>query len=173
MVFQDPMIYLNPVLTIRRQLTEALVLHMDMTRDQANKRAVELLDMVHIPAAESRIRDFPPPVLRRDAPEGHDRHGPGLANPKIIIADEPTTALDVTIQAQLVDLVKQLAKEMGTAIIWITHDLGVIAGMADRVAVMYSGYIVEEATTPGALRQPPASLHHRTPCLPAPGGRPG
>ena len=146
MVFQDPMIYLNPVLTIRRQLTEALVLHMDMTRDQANKRAVELLDMVHIPAAESRIRDFPHQF------SGGMRQRVMIAmalacNPKIIIADEPTTALDVTIQAQLVDLVKQLAKEMGTAIIWITHDLGVIAGMADRVAVMYSGYIVEEATT--------------------------
>ena len=146
MVFQDPMIYLNPVLTIEHQLTEALTLHMGMSEGQARKRAVELLEMVHMPGAASRIKDYPHQF------SGGMRQRVMIAmalacDPKIIIADEPTTALDVTIQAQLVDLVKQLGRELGTAIIWITHDLGVIASLARRVIVMYSGYIVEEAPT--------------------------
>ncbi|HAJ34649.1 MAG TPA: peptide ABC transporter ATP-binding protein [Chloroflexi bacterium] len=143
MIFQDPMTSLNPVLTIGRQITEALELHLHMNKEQARKRAVQLLEMVGIPGAESRLDDYPHQF------SGGMRQRVMIAmglscDPQLLIADEPTTALDVTIQAQIVDLVRRLQDELGMAIIWITHDLGVVAGMADRVLVMYSGFIVEE-----------------------------
>ena len=143
MIFQDPMTSLNPVLTIGRQITEALELHLNLNKEQARKRAVQLLEMVGIPGAESRLDDYPHQF------SGGMRQRVMIAmglscDPQLLIADEPTTALDVTIQAQIVDLVRRLQDELGMAIIWITHDLGVVAGMADRVLVMYSGFIVEE-----------------------------
>ena len=144
MIFQDPMTSLNPVLTIGRQITEALELHLNMNREQSRKRAVQLLEMVGIPGAEARLDDYPHQF------SGGMRQRVMIAmglscNPQLLIADEPTTALDVTIQAQIIDLVTRLKDELGMAIIWITHDLGVVAGMAQRVLVMYSGYIIEEA----------------------------
>lgn len=144
MVFQDPMTSLNPVLTINTQISEALQLHLQMDKDAARKRTIELLQMVGIPSAASRIDDYPHQF------SGGMRQRVMIAmalscNPQLLIADEPTTALDVTIQAQIIDLVKRLKREIGMAIIWITHDLGVVAGLADRVLVMYAGYIVEEA----------------------------
>ncbi|MCB9432555.1 MAG: ABC transporter ATP-binding protein [Ardenticatenaceae bacterium] len=143
-IFQDPMTSLNPVLTIGYQLTESLRLHMGMTNEQAHQRAVELLQLVGIPMAESRLSDYPHQF------SGGMRQRVMIAialacSPQLLIADEPTTALDVTIQAQIVDLVKRLRQEIGMSIIWITHDLGVVAGIADRVLVMYGGQIVEEA----------------------------
>ncbi|MFO7633436.1 MAG: ABC transporter ATP-binding protein [Caldilinea sp.] len=143
MIFQDPMTSLNPVLTIGRQITEAIELHMNMNKEQARKRAVQLLEMVGIPGAESRLDDYPHQF------SGGMRQRVMIAmglscDPQLLIADEPTTALDVTIQAQIVDLVRRLQDELGMAVVWITHDLGVVAGMADRVLVMYAGFIVEE-----------------------------
>jgi oligopeptide transport system ATP-binding protein len=144
MIFQDPMTSLNPVLTIGRQIGEALELHMDMNKEEARKRSAELLSMVGIPEAEMRLDDYPHQFsggMRQRA-----MIAMGLAcNPRLLIADEPTTALDVTIQAQIVELVKRLRDEIGMAIIWITHDLGVVAGLADRMMVMYAGHAVEEA----------------------------
>ncbi|GAP12293.1 oligopeptide/dipeptide ABC transporter, ATP-binding protein, C-terminal domain [Longilinea arvoryzae] len=144
MVFQDPMTSLNPVLTIGQQLAEPLMLHLNMTREQARKRSIELLGLVGIPRAEERLKDYPHQY------SGGMRQRVMIAmalscNPQILIADEPTTALDVTIQAQIVDLVVRLRQELGMAIIWITHDLGVVAGLAQRVMVMYGGFIIEEA----------------------------
>ena len=144
MIFQDPMTSLNPVLTIGKQIGEALELHLGMKRDVARKRSAELLEMVGIPRAEERLNDYPHQFsggMRQRA-----MIAMGLAcNPQLLIADEPTTALDVTIQAQIVDLVKRLRDEIGMAVIWITHDLGVVAGLADRMMVMYAGFAVEEA----------------------------
>jgi oligopeptide transport system ATP-binding protein len=142
MIFQDPMTSLNPVLTIGRQVGEALEVHMGMDKTQARRRSIELLDMVGIPQADQRIRDYPHQF------SGGMRQRVMIAmalscNPQILIADEPTTALDVTIQAQIVDLVKRLQDEIGMAVIWITHDLGVVAGLVNRVNVMYAGFIVE------------------------------
>jgi len=153
MIFQDPMTSLNPVLTIGRQITEAIELHLRLNRDEARKRAVELLELVGIPGASSRLDDYPHQF------SGGMRQRVMIAmglscNPQLLIADEPTTALDVTIQAQIVDLVERLKEELGMAIIWITHDLGVVAGMADRVIVMYSGFIVEEADVDSLYAQP-------------------
>ena len=144
MIFQDPMTSLNPVLTIGRQITEALELHLGMNREQSRKRAVQLLEMVGIPGAESRLDDYPHQF------SGGMRQRVMIAmglscDPQLLIADEPTTALDVTIQAQIIDLVGHLKEELGMAIIWITHDLGVVAGMAERVIVMYAGFIIEQA----------------------------
>jgi oligopeptide transport system ATP-binding protein len=144
MVFQDPMTSLNPVLTIGKQLAEPLIEHMDMTGEQARKRSIELLELVGIPNADERLKDYPHQY------SGGMRQRVMIAMalsclPEILIADEPTTALDVTIQAQIVELVKRLRQEFAMAIIWITHDLGVVANIAQRVAVMYGGYIIEEA----------------------------
>jgi len=144
MIFQDPMTSLNPVLTIGRQLTEGLKLHLGMNDTQAKNRAAEMLEMVGIPSAADRLSDYPHQF------SGGMRQRVMIAmalscNPSLLIADEPTTALDVTIQAQIVDLVKQLQEKLGMAIVWITHDLGVVAGMVEKLAVMYAGYIVEMA----------------------------
>jgi oligopeptide transport system ATP-binding protein len=146
MVFQDPMTSLNPVLTIGRQLTETLELHMNMNHKQALARSAELLGMVGIPQPADRLTDYPHQF------SGGMRQRVMIAMalacvPQILIADEPTTALDVTIQAQIVDLVKRLRDELGMAVIWITHDLGVVARMAQRILVMYAGYIIEEAAS--------------------------
>jgi len=144
MVFQDPMTSLNPVLTINQQISEAVMLHLGMNKKQARERTAELLELVQIPQAEDRLDDYPHQF------SGGMRQRAMIAmalscNPQILIADEPTTALDVTIQAQIIELVKQLRDEIGMAIIWITHDLGIVAGIADRVAVMYAGFIIETA----------------------------
>ncbi len=143
-IFQDPMTSLNPVLTIGKQLSEPLILHKGATKKDAKKRAAELLDLVGIPDAEQRMRSYPHEL------SGGMRQRVMIAmalacEPKVIIADEPTTALDVTIQAQIIETVRELREKLGTAVIWITHDLGVVAGLADRVLVMYGGEIVEQA----------------------------
>lgn len=142
MIFQDPMTSLNPLLTIGRQISEAVRAHMGMNKKQANERAVEMLEKVGIPSARQRLGDFPHQF------SGGMRQRVMIAialstNPDLLIADEPTTALDVTIQAQILDLMRGLSSEFGSSVILITHDLGVVAGMADRVAVMYAGYVVE------------------------------
>jgi oligopeptide transport system ATP-binding protein len=142
MIFQDPMTSLNPVLTIEQQVSESLILHMGMDRKQARARSIELLEMVGIPEVAARIDDYPHQF------SGGMRQRVMIAmglscNPQLLIADEPTTALDVTIQAQIIELVRQLKDEIGMAVIWITHDLGVVAGLADRVNVMYAGYVIE------------------------------
>ena len=144
MVFQDPMTSLNPVLTIGKQIGEAMMFHHGFTRDQAEKRTIELLNLVGIPNPEQRIKEYPHQF------SGGMRQRAMIAmalscTPDVLIADEPTTALDVTIQAQIVDLTRRLQDELGMAVIWITHDLGVIAELADRMVVMYAGYIVEES----------------------------
>jgi len=144
MVFQDPMTSLNPVMNIGNQMAEPLMLHLNMTKEQARNRSIELLSMVGIPNAADRLKEYPHQY------SGGMRQRVMIAmalscNPQILIADEPTTALDVTIQAQIVELVKRLRDELGMAIIWITHDLGVVASIAHRVMVMYGGFIIEEA----------------------------
>jgi len=144
MIFQDPMSSLNPVVKIGVQMSEPLRAHLKMSKSQAWERSAQLLDMVGIPEAEARLHDYPHQL------SGGMRQRVMIAmslacKPKILIADEPTTALDVTIQAQIVDLVRDLRDELNTTIIWITHDLSLIAGFVDRVMVMYAGYIVEEA----------------------------
>ena len=145
MIFQDPMTSLNPVLTIGRQLTESLELHMKMTSKEARNRSAEMLSMVGIPSPMRRLDDYPHQF------SGGMRQRVMIAmalscNPELIIADEPTTALDVTIQAQILELMNRLKNELGTAVIIITHDLGVVAGMADRINVMYGGRVVEECS---------------------------
>src|SRR5918998_3592591 len=144
MIFQDPMTSLNPVLTINRQISEALELHMRMNKDQARARTIELLKMVGIPNAEERVDQYPHQF------SGGMRQRVMIAmalscNPKLLIADDPTTALDVTIQAQILDLMRKLQQERGTAVMLITHDLGVVAGMSDRINVMYAGAVAETA----------------------------
>jgi oligopeptide transport system ATP-binding protein len=144
MVFQDPMTFFNPVLTIGQQVSEPLEVHNGMNKKMSYDRAAQVLEMVGIPRAKERLDDFPHQF------SGGMRQRVMIAmalitNPQLLIADEPTTALDVTIQAQIVELVQRLRKELGMAIIWITHDLGIIAGLAKRVAVMYGGCIVEQA----------------------------
>ncbi|OWK25503.1 peptide ABC transporter ATP-binding protein [Rhizobium yanglingense] len=153
MIFQEPMTSLNPVLTIGRQIAETLILHQHLSRAQARARAIEMLRLVDIPAAEQRIDEYPHQL------SGGMRQRVMIAmalacEPKLLIADEPTTALDVTIQAQVLELMADLQKRTGTAIILITHDLGVVADVADRVIVMYAGRTVEEATTEDLFRHP-------------------
>ena len=153
MIFQDPMTSLNPVLTIGRQLEEPLMLHIGMTKKQAQERAAELLTLVGIPNAKDRLSDYPHQY------SGGMRQRVMIAmalscSPQILIADEPTTALDVTIQAQIMELVKRLREELGMSIVWITHDLGVVAGIAHRVAVMYGGFIIEEASVNDLFANP-------------------
>ena len=144
MIFQEPMTSLNPVLTIGRQLTEALVFHHKLPINEAEQKILQMLDRVHIPEPRTRLKQYPHQM------SGGMRQRIMIAmalscSPKVLIADEPTTALDVTIQAQILDLMIELQEEFNTAIILITHDLGVVAEMADQVAVMYSGKVVEEA----------------------------
>jgi oligopeptide/dipeptide ABC transporter ATP-binding protein len=153
MIFQEPMTSLNPVLTIGRQIAETLVLHQDMSRDQAMQRAVEMLRRVKIPEPERRVKQYPHEL------SGGMRQRVMIAmalscNPKLLIADEPTTALDVTIQAQILDLMRELKDHIGAAIVLITHDLGVVAEMAQRVVVMYAGRKVEEAGVDDLFAQP-------------------
>lgn len=142
MVFQDPMTSLNPVYTVGFQIMEALKLHKGMNDNEARERAGELLNLVGIPGASQRLNDYPHQF------SGGMRQRAMIAmalscEPRLLIADEPTTALDVTIQAQIVDLVIRLQQELGMAVMWITHDLGVVAEMAHKINVMYAGYIIE------------------------------
>jgi oligopeptide transport system ATP-binding protein len=153
MVFQDPMTSLNPVLTVGRQITEIFEAHEGLDAAAARKRAIDLLTLVGIPSAEKRIDDYPHHF------SGGMRQRVMIAmavacRPKLLIADEPTTALDVTIQAQVLDILRRLRDELGMAMILITHDLGVIAGMTDRVAVMYGGRIVETGPTDAVFANP-------------------
>jgi oligopeptide transport system ATP-binding protein len=153
MIFQDPMTSLNPVLTIGYQLVEPLRQHRGMSEDEAQKEAVRLLDRVGIPEAALRVKDYPHQF------SGGMRQRVMIAmalacQPRLLIADEPTTALDVTIQAQILDLINDLKDETGTAVIIITHDLGVVAGMADSVAVMYAGRIVEKGAVSEIFSNP-------------------
>ena len=155
MVFQEPMTSLNPVLTVGRQLTETLELHQNMNKSEARERASELLTMVGIPDSETRLDDYPHQF------SGGMRQRVMIAmalscNPKLIIADEPTTALDVTIQAQILELMKNLTRDLGVAMIIITHNLGVVARYADRVNVMYAGKIIESGTAADIYYRP----HH-------------
>ena len=144
MIFQEPMTSLNPLHTIGNQISEAVLWHHGVSQSKAETLALDWLERVEIPQAKQRLRSYPHEL------SGGQRQRVMIAmalvnNPRLLIADEPTTALDVTIQAQILDIVKRLRKELGMAIIWITHDLGVVAGIADRVAVMYGGFIVEQA----------------------------
>jgi oligopeptide transport system ATP-binding protein len=156
MIFQDPMTSLNPVLTIGRQIRETLETHFDMNRKEAEARAAELIDRVGIPSAKARLRDYPHQF------SGGMRQRAMIAmalacEPKLMIADEPTTALDVTIQAQILDLLRELVAEEDAALILITHDLGVVAGMCERVNVMYAGMFMETGSAEqlfGAPRHP-------------------
>ena len=144
MIFQDPMTSLNPVLTIGKQISEAIILHKKVSKEEAIDQTVKLLEMVGIPLAKERYNDYPHQF------SGGMRQRVMIAmglscNPSLLIADEPTTALDVTIQAQIVELTKSLQSQFDMSVIWITHDLGVVAEIADNIIVMYAGYIVEEA----------------------------
>lgn len=160
-VFQDPMTSLNPVFTVGNQITEPLRKHKGMTRAEAEARAVELLELVGIPDARKRLTSYPHQF------SGGMRQRVMIAialacDPDVLIADEPTTALDVTIQAQILELVKDLRQKLGMAIVWITHDLGVIAGIADRVMVMYGGQVVEQAPVKELFGNPQHPI--RGPC---------
>src|SRR5947208_4829104 len=153
MIFQDPMTSLNPVLTVGRQIREALETHFGMGRKPAEARAAELLDQVGIPAARSRVNDYPHQF------SGGMRQRAMIAmalacEPKLLIADEPTTALDVTIQAQILNLLRELVADRDTALVLITHDLGVVAGMCERVNVMYAGMVMESATAEQIFERP-------------------
>lgn len=153
MVFQDPMTSLNPVLTIGRQMSEAQVFHFDISPEEAFERSIEMLERVGIPKAQDRINDYPHQF------SGGMRQRVMIAMalvcmPSVLIADEPTTALDVTIQAQIVELTKDIQEQLGMSVIWITHDLGVVAELADEVIVMYAGHIVEKANVFDVFENP-------------------
>jgi oligopeptide/dipeptide ABC transporter ATP-binding protein len=173
MVFQDPMTSLNAVLTVGYQIVEALKLHLGMSNDEARDRAQDLLALVGIPEAAQRLDDYPHQF------SGGMRQRAMIAmalacDPYILIADEPTTSLDVTIQAQIIDLVRRLQQKRNMSVIWITHDLGVVAGLADRVNVMYAGSIVEAGPVEDVYGDP----HHPYTAgllgsLPHPGEAPG
>ena len=153
MIFQEPMTSLNPVLTIGQQIKEAIVLHLGMGDEDANARAIELLEMVGIPEAGQRLKDYP----HQFSGGMRQRVMISMAlacNPKLLIADEPTTALDVTIQAQILEIMARLSKELGTAVLVITHNLGIVARYADRVNVMYAGEIVESGTAMDIFKRP-------------------
>ena len=152
-IFQDPMTSLNPVLTVGQQIAESMVEHLKISEGEARKRTADLLSYVGIAQAAQRFNDYPHQF------SGGMRQRVMIAmaiacKPKILIADEPTTALDVTVQAQIVDLVTRLRDEMGMSVIWITHDLGVVAGLADRVMVMYAGRVAEHALVDDLYEQP-------------------
>lgn len=153
MIFQEPMTSLNPVFTIGDQIMEAIILHQGLDKRQAREKAIEMLNLVGIPSPDKRVDEYPHQL------SGGMRQRVMIAmalscNPKLLIADEPTTALDVTIQAQILDLMRKLQKEFGTAIMMITHDLGVIAELVDKVAVMYTGKIVEYGDTKTIFANP-------------------
>ena len=153
MIFQDPMTSLNPVLTIGRQIRESLETHLGLGKQAATSRAAELIDQVGIPSAEARLRDYPHQF------SGGMRQRAMIAmalacKPRLLIADEPTTALDVTIQAQILDLLRKLVADSDAALILITHDLGVVAGMCERVAVMYGGMFMETGSADQIFDQP-------------------
>lgn len=153
MIFQDPMTSLNPTMTIGNQIMEGLVKHQNMSKAAARERAIELLTIVGIPQPEKRVTQYPHEF------SGGMRQRAMIAialscSPKLLIADEPTTALDVTIQAQILDLMKDLQKKMGTSIILITHDLGVVAEMCERVIVMYAGKVIETGTVDDIFYHP-------------------
>ena len=153
MIFQEPLTSLNPVFTIGQQLIEALLLHENMTKKEAKERAIEMLKLVKIPLAERRFDEYPHQL------SGGMRQRVMIAmalccNPELLICDEPTTALDVTIQAQILDLINELKEKTGTSVMMITHDLGVIAEVADDVMVMYAGQVVEKASCDQIFDQP-------------------
>ncbi len=175
MIFQDPMTSLNPVLTIEEQMVETIQAHRPVGAREARERAIELLGMVGIPDPELRLKNFPHQF------SGGMRQRVMIAialalEPKLLIADEPTTALDVTIQAQVLELLQRLTAERGTAVILITHDLGVVAGMTRRINVMYAGFVVEMAPTPELFAHPrhpyTVGLLHSIPRLDSPEGEP-
>lgn len=152
-IFQDPMTSLNPVFTIGNQLMEAILLHTDRNKEQARERAIEMLTLVGVNEPEKRLKQYPHEL------SGGMRQRVMIAmalacQPQILIADEPTTALDVTIQAQILDLIRDLNQEMNTSVVFITHDLGVVSELCDTVIVMYNGHIVEKAPTADIFREP-------------------
>jgi len=153
MIFQDPMTSLNPFLRISTQMIETIVLHQKVSKQEARAKAIEMLKLAGIPAAEKRIDQYPHQF------SGGMRQRVMIAmalscNPEVLIADEPTTALDVTIQAQILDLIRDLSQRLGTAVILITHSLGVVAGMCDKINVMYAGRVVERGSTDDIFKDP-------------------